>query len=607
MKVIYLHADYIRYKPVKKAIEEADEVKEGEKEIKECLVCFVTVERSDEKAKKKIVEKFLENLREVASRLKVSRIVIYPYAHLSKELANPIDAKEILQGIFEECSKEFECYKAPFGWYKEFEIRVKGHPLAEALRIIKGEEEIKRSVEKEYYIIDGERIGKVEEFDLNKFNEEFRIMVEKEALGKELQGGEPELLKLMKRFGFEWEEMSDYGHMRYGPKASLMMDLVMEYARNVCLDFGRKNNMPVFVIKGTNMFNLNEKPIKEHAELFGDRLYEIETDKGRMILRYAACFQQFAMAKDWTISYKEIPFGMLEIADSYRFEQRGEVDLTFRMRKFWMPDMHVFCKDEEQAKEYLLKLHDRIMEEVEGKLGERYEILVNVSSPEQLERYKEYLIELSKKANRPLLICVYKGNSNYYWTLNIEYHIIDYLKRPREIGTVQIDIGNAKRFEITYYDENSQKKYPTILHTAILGSVERYVYTLLNRAFKEKKLPTWFSPSQVRIIPVSENYIEFAERIASEIEKEGFRVEIDDRNLTVSRKIRDAELDWVNYTIVVGEKEIKSEKLPVRIRGEGIVEMTVGELIERLKKETEGYPKIGLYWSKYLSRNPVFS
>ncbi len=605
MRVLYLHADYIKYRPVKKAVEYADEPEENE--VKECLVCFVTVEKGDEKDKEKIVEAFLENLREVSSRLNVRRIVIYPYSHLSSELANPLDAKDILEKICKRCSVEFECYKAPFGWYKEFEIKVKGHPLAEASRVIKVEEEIRRVVEKEYYIIYKDRVGRVEEFDLEEFNEEFRILVEKEALGKELEGGEPVLLEIMKRLGFEWEEMSDYGHMRYGPKASLLMDLITEYSKKVCLEFGRENNIPIFIVKGTNMFNLDEKPIKEHADLFGERLYEIETDKGRMVLRYAACFQQFAMAKDWTISYKEIPFGMLEIADSYRFEQRGEVDLTFRMRKFLMPDMHVFCRDEEQAKEFLLKINDKIMKEMEEKLGERYEILVNVSSPQQFERYKDYLIGLSKRVDRPILICVYKGNSNYYWTLNIEYHIIDYLKRPREIGTVQIDVGNSRRFGIVYYDENSQKRYPVILHTAILGSVERFVYTILNKSLRERKFPVWFSPTQVRIIPVSENYLEFAEKIAERIEREGFRVEIDDRNLTVSRKIRDSELDWVSYAIVVGEKEMKSGKLPVRIRGEGIKEMTLSELIERLKKETEGYPKLGIYWSKYLSRNPVFS
>ncbi|MCS7364776.1 MAG: hypothetical protein NDF54_04985, partial [archaeon GB-1867-035] len=278
--------------------------------------------------------------------------------------------------------------------------------------------------------------------NLDSFNENFQVLVKKEALREELIGGYPEIINYLNRFGFEWESYSDYGHMRMNPYAALIFDLVAEYSRQVV----RSLNLPLLEIKGTAFFNLDLKPVKEHAELYGGRLYLMETDRGKFVLRYAACHQQFAMIKDWIISYKDLPFAAFEIADSYRLEQSGEVELCFRLRRFFMPDLHVFVRNENEAKVWLINVHHKIMEEME-KLNRSYELLINVVSPNEYNRYKSFLIEIAKDVGKPVLVSIYPSSElNYYWTINIEYIIIDKLKRPKEIGTVQIDIGNAKRF-----------------------------------------------------------------------------------------------------------------------------------------------------------------
>ncbi len=607
MRVVLLHSDWIEYQAKKKALKNAEETDGNLKRIEEALVALITVEKGDDR---RVADRAIEDILDVKERVKAPKVVVYPWAHLSKDLAPPKVALEILKYMEDKISGlGIEVHRAPFGWYKVFRIAVKGHPLAELSREFKVEREkiVKKAGEKRFLILapDGREID-VNEADIGEFNEDFQNLVRKEALKEHSKGGESKVLDYLLRFGFEWEPMSDYGHMRLGPYATLIFDLIAEYSRMVAKRVG----VPVYEVRGTAFFDLNMKPVKEHADLYGDRLYLVETDKGDFVLRYAACHQQFAMIKDWLISYKNLPFGALEIADSYRYEQSGETELSFRLRRFWMPDMHIFVRDEEDAKAWLLRVHKVIMDEMEGKLKRNYELLVNVVSPEQYKRYKGFLFDLAKNLGKPILVAVYPPTGlNYYWTINIEYIIRDHMDRPREIGTVQIDVGNAERFQIKYVDRDNREKYPVILHTAIIGSIERYIYAHFDTAVKKKKpmLPLWLSPIQVRVIPVSSSFMDYVEKLSQKLEDVGVRVDIDDTERTLQRKILDAEKEWIPYIIVVGEREVSTGELTVRVRESGKQEkLTLENFINRLDRELRDYPRKPITVSKYVSKRPKF-
>ena len=273
-----------------------------------------------------------------------------------------------------------------------------------------------------------------------------------------------------------------------------------------------------------------------------------------------------------------------------------------------MPDLHVVCRDIEEGKKWFFKLHEKIYEEMR-KLGRDYVSLYNITSREFFENHKEFLLDLVRYEGKPVLICFYPEGINYYWTLNIEYHIIDKMKRPREIGTVQIDIGNAKRFGIKYVDKENEQKYPVILHTAIIGTIERYIYTIFDTVLREKNptLPLWLSPVQVRLCPVNDSIVEDCEKVAEKLSKNNIRVDIDDRSESIQRKIRDAEKEWIPYIVVFGEREKESGKLSVRSRRTGeISEMSVEELSEVIRKEVEGYPYKPLPLPRLISKRPVF-
>ncbi len=607
-----IHADEFSY-AVTKATPIAEEVGEETKKgsSKECLVVFSAVERGDEKNVEDVAGQAVEEIRKVAEQVGARNIVVYPYAHLSSNLSDPDTAVKVLKRISEKLSESYSVVRAPFGYYKSFNLSCKGHPLSELSREVKPREEARRvKAEKEFLVVtpNGEELSP-EEYVAKAARDEFAVLVEREALGRGGAGSEkePEFISMVKKFQMNWEDFSDRGHMRFGPAGDLLFSLVSDYSSQIVRDLG----IPVYFVRGTNMFDLAKKPVREHAELFGDRLYQVEVENRRYVLRYAACHQQFSMLKDWTISYRNLPFGVFEVADSYRLEQSGELLLCFRTRKLHMPDLHVICRDEKEAWEWFHRIHERIFKEMD-ELGRNYEMLVNLTSKEFYRRNKEEILKLAKSREKNILICFYPPGVNYYWSINVEYHILDDLERPREIGTVQIDFGNSRRFGIKYVDADGEERYPFILHTAIIGTVERYLYTLFDTAVKRMRegkapmLPVWLSPVQVRIIPVAERHMEYAEKLAEDLKE--FRVDVDDRDETVGRKVRQAEEEWVPYVVVVGDKEAGGGKLTVRVREERReVEMTVEELKEHIRREVKGKPFRPLPYPRRLSQRPVFA
>jgi len=175
----------------------------------------------------------------------------------------------------------------------------------------------------------------------------------------------------------------------------------------------------------------------------------------------------------------------------------------------------------------------------------------------------------------------------FYFVMKYELNFVDTLNKAAALATDQIDIENAERYGITYTDKKGKKQHPFILHLSPSGAIERVIYALLEKAAEQQKnkktamFPLWLSPTQVRVIPVSDKHLKAVEKIASEFEKKDIRVDIDDRTESIGKKIRASELSWTPYTVVIGDKEAKSKKLMVRDRASGDQkEMTTDALIK---------------------------
>lgn len=612
MRILLIHADHFEYETKEKAIEKPEEIPESDRQrtFENVLVAFSTVEKTDTNNETMIARNAAQAIAEVAEQVRPAKIVVYPYAHLSSSLGSRDMAIDLLKQTEANLRESgYDVSRSPFGWYKAFKISCKGHPLSELSRTIDSEmlKTEQQIVQTEYVVLDESgKLHDPKEWAASAEPSDFRTLVEKEALKRESGGGNPQFLEYCRKFGLEWEPYSDLGHMRYGPEADLLFSLTADYAWEVANSTG----IPVFEVRGTNTFDLSRDPVRQHADLYGGRLYQIDIDEKSFVLRYAACHQQFSMVKDWVISYKHLPFGTFEVADSYRLEQSGELLLCFRTRKMHMPDLHVYCKDAEEAKSASFKLHKKIYEEM-AKLGRDYASIYNTTRS-YYESNRDFFQDFVNVEKKPVLLN-FVPEGRYYWVLNVEYNIIDELSRPREIGTVQIDVGNAKRFGISYTGKDGEKKYPPILHSALIGTVERYIFSVLDTAAKTQRnggipsLPLWLSPVQVRVIPVGEGFVEEAKKLALELTSSKIRADVDDRPESVPRRVRDAERSWVPYIVVYGEEERKSRTLKVRRRQKSdAIAMLPGKLVDEVHAKTEGYPYRALQMPILVSQRPIY-
>ena len=611
MRLLLLHCDSFEYDVRKEAIKNPEPIGDNRTgKFKNILVAFCTVEKEDESNPSEVVQKACQSITEVARSVKVNQVLLYPYAHLSSSLASPAVAVRLLQESLEALkSQDLAVYRSPFGYYKSFSLSCIGHPLSELSRTIRPETvKVEAPPVKTYYKVlglDGQ-LYEPDEYSFKDGEEEFKILVEKEALKQGLPGGTPKYLEYCKKFGIEWENLSDNGHMRYGPEGVIIFDLISQYSWDAVNAVG----LPILQVKGTNMFDLSVPAVKEHADLFGSRLYRLEAENKSLVMRYAACHQQFSAVRNWSLSYRHLPFGTFEVADAYRLEQSGELLLCFRTRKLHMPDCHIYCKNIKEAMEVTLKLHEVIYQEI-GKLGRDYVSVYNITSS-FLDANKEYVMKLVKREGKPALLN-FVPEGIYYWVLNIEYHIIDELERPREIATFQIDIGNAKRFGISYVNERSEKEFPPIIHTAVIGSVERYLFTVLDQCARTEakhekpSLPLWLSPTQVRVIPLRPEFVGFATETANQLAAHKVRADVDDRDESVDKRVRDAELNWIPYVAVVGRREVEGKAIAIRRRRDGKqYNSTVAGLAEDVAAGTKGYPRMSLKLPILVSQRPGY-
>ena len=612
MRVLFIHADYIEFEAKSKAMKDAEEIEKKKERYEECLVAFISVEEGDSS----IGARAVDEIEDVAKKVNADRLVLYPYAHLSNKLASPGEAMEVMRNLEEELTgRGYEVHRAPFGWYKSFVISCKGHPLSELSKEIRGEEKEEESealkAEKRttyWYIMDTDgNLHDVEEFDYSAYPN-LKKFVEYEISGTRAAKEIPPHVKLMQALEIaDYEPGSDSGNMRYYPKGKLIKALIEDYVENKVLESGAMQ------VETPIMYDFNHPSLKSYLNRFPARQYIVLSGKDKYFLRFAACFGQFLMMHDATISYKQLPLKLYELAKySFRREQKGELSGLRRLRAFTMPDMHTLAANMPQAMEEFKKQYEMAIEVLKDfglELG-YYEVAIRFTR-DFYEENGEFIRELVKLVKRPVLIQMWDERF-FYFVLKFEFNFVDALDKAAALSTVQIDVENAQRYDITYYDENGEEKYPYILHCSPSGAVERIIYAMLEKADMDTKrgkkpmLPVWLSPTQVRIVPVKDDFIGCSIQEMDYLTQHGFRVDIDDRDLSVSRKIRDAEKEWIPYIVVIGQKEKEKDILTVRIRGDGVREMRREELLEILTRETEGKPRRRLPMPVMLSQRPKF-
>jgi len=276
-----------------------------------------------------------------------------------------------------------------------------------------------------------------------------------------------------------------------------------------------------------------------------------------------------------------------------------------------MPDCHAFCKDLEQSMEEI-KIRFDLSQSVLKELGieeSDYEMAIRFTE-EFYNENKKTVEELVKKLGKPVLVEMWKEKF-FYFVFKWEFNFIDNLGKASALSTDQIDVENANRYGIDFVDENNVKKNPIILHNSPSGAIERIIFVLLEKAAfdikqgRKPQFPLWLSPTQVRIVPLKDEFVDISNSLADKISSHYIRVDIDDRNESIGKRIRDAEKEWIRYILVIGEKEANSDNLSIRDRQTGNVrELSFDDFIKEFEEQTKGKPQTGLNTPRHLSKRP---
>jgi threonyl-tRNA synthetase len=625
MRILQLHSNFIVFTPVAKEIAIAEEAEKKENRVEEVVVLFTAVEEGDDAA---LAQKAIDDVHAFIQKLKVNRILIYPYAHLSRNLARPAEALKLLKAMEAYAKQEgIETYRAPFGWNKQFTVSIKGHPLAEQSRFyaptpteteveVTKEEKVSEAIKAEeklasfWYILqpDG-KLVLIEDFNF-KGHENLDKFAKYEIKKVRASQQMPPHVPLMKRLEIaDYELGSDPGNIRWYPKGRLIKSLLEQFVTSKMAAYGAME------VETPIMYDFNHPSLADYLNRFPARQYLLKTEDKVLFLRFAACFGQFLMVHDTQISYRHMPLKIYELTRySFRREKSGEVVGLKRLRAFTMPDCHAFCTDLEQAKKEFVTRFNLCIDVLSdiGLSKDDYEMAIRFTK-DFYEENKEFVAGLAKIFGKPLLSEVW-AERFFYFTLKWDFNFVDNQDKAAALSTDQIDVENAKRYEITYTDEKGEKQYPLILHCSPSGAIERCIYALLEKAYKEQQsgklpmLPLWLSPTQVRLIPMSDKYLEKVEEITNEIEARCIRVDIDDRAFTLQKRVREAEMEWVPYVIVVGQREIESGVLPIRDReAHGKIQnMKLNELMTKIQDKLKDKPFKPLPLPRSLSKRPQF-
>jgi threonyl-tRNA synthetase len=618
MRILQLHCDSIEYTPTKKEIKSAEDIDDPQtQKLEELVVVFVAMEDGDDSS---VAQNAISQIKNSMEKIGCKKLLLYPYAHLSSNLAKPSVAIALLKEM-ESGASELEVSHSPFGWTKSYKLQVKGHPLAESSKVVtKDSQKITADSELTSDALEGESkirsiwkimspdgtMSNIADFNFAK-HPKLEILAKYEVAKQRHVDKPPPHVALMKKMGIaDYETASDSGNMRFFPNGRLIKSLIERYVTDRVKEYGG------YEVETPIMYDSEHPSMVSYFNRFPARQYNIDSDGKKLFLRFAACFGQFLMANHFQMSFKNLPYKLYELTRySFRREQSGELVGLRRLRAFTMPDCHAFCGNMNQAIDEI-KVRFDLSQSVLSNLGiekSDYDMAIRFTEDFYNEN-KSAIEELVKKNGKPVLVEMWTEKF-FYFVLKWEFNFIDNLGKASALSTDQIDVENGDRYGIEFVDENNEKKHPIILHNSPSGAIERIIYALLEKAAtdshegRKPQFPLWLSPTQVRIIPLKEEFNDFCDKLTEKISANSVRVDIDDRNESIGKRIREAEKEWIQYILVIGEKEANSENLSIRDRQTGKVrELSFDDFVNEIKEQTKDKPFTGLNFPKYISKRP---
>jgi threonyl-tRNA synthetase len=413
----------------------------------------------------------------------------------------------------------------------------------------------------------------------------------------------------------DFDSNSDKGIFRWYTKGMIMRNIIKNFIEERLIDYG------ALLVDTPIMYTVKNKKLTAQTARFPARTYWVESGNDRYLLRFASDFLLFDMVSKMNLKPIYFPLRLYEFEQyDFRREQEGELSGLRRLRGFIMPDLHTLCKDVESAIEEF-KLQYDLIRQLERDLGVESNIVFRMTK-EFYDKNKDWIVGLLKSENKAALIELWEERY-YYFVLKFEKTVLSAQNRTATLATNQIDVESSlefmydkdgkkrQKYDIKFIDEDGSVKYPIILHNSPTGGIERVLWGLIETAIrnKDKIVPgfkTWLSPIQVRILTISDEQNDYAEKVLQILTKKSYRVDFDDRNETIGKKIRQAEVEWIPYIVIIGQKEQENQEISIRKRliGESFGpkkntskqfnNVKLSKLLEFLDQDTLNYPKYKL-------------
>ena len=333
-----------------------------------------------------------------------------------------------------------------------------------------------------------------------------------------------------------------------------------------------------------------------HYEKYGkDSFQPIKTpvEGEEFLLKPMNCPHHCEIYKSSPRSYKDLPLRYAEFGTVYRYEQSGELHGLTRVRGFTQDDAHLFCMPN-QVKEEFIKVIDLVLYTLNSlgfsdftaqiSLRDKEDHSKYIGSDENWERAERDIIEAVEEKGLKNVVIEY-GEAAFYGP-KLDFMVRDAIGRKWQLGTIQVDYNLPERFDLTYIGEDNAKHRPVMIHRAPFGSLERFVAVLIENC--AGKFPMWLVPTQVKILPISDKFIPYAENVLNQLKNNDIRAEIDERSEKIGRKIRDTEMAKIPIMLIIGEKEVHEEKVSVRRQGKGDEgTKNLDEVIANIKEEVK--------------------
>ena len=457
-------------------------------------------------------------------------------------------------------------------------------------------------MEGEFFVVLPE--GKIEElkeyhFDMYPY---LREIYEDELKIQKVRG-ESAHIKLMKKYHIAMPEpVSDAGCLSYLPNGAFLVEMLRRLAWEEVVE-----KLGAYPIITPAIIQEDLKEVKWLIEHFPERHYRIlpgkEEKEKKLFLKTAGDYGSFSLHRYSRPSYRDLPYALFEFETDYRYEQRGEIRGMHRLREFRMINVHTLCKDEKEAWQFFWKIFNALIN-VLKRFKVDLDTFAIYGEKEFVEKYKEDLIKFAKEHGKPIFMRLME-KGKLYMTIWIDGIVFDSVGHPMEIVTTQFDPRSAKEWDIIYYDEEGKEKYPYIIHAGI--GVDRTIAALLELMARKKKkvFPIEISPIQVRLMPISEKYNEYAYELAKKMKEYGIRVDVDDRAKRLEKKIAIAERYFIPLIAVIGKEEVEKGTLKIRdLEKREVKEYKVEEFIELLKRKIKDYPLLRGFGKLSLETKP---